>query len=75
MLKVGAISDLVCHPRFPLVVQGTKVCTYVADFQYRDAHGALVVEDVKSVPTMTPTYRLKRKLLHATQGITIREIF
>lgn len=74
MLKVGAISDLVCHPRFPLIVRGVKVCTYVADFKYRDAHGVLVVEDVKSVPTMTPTYRLKRKLLQAIDGITVREI-
>ena len=75
LLKAGQITDLVCHPRFPLVVQGTKVCTYVADFQYCDTDGKLVVEDVKSKPTMTPAYRLKRKLLQITQGITIREVF
>jgi hypothetical protein len=73
--KVGAISELVCHPRFLLLVQGVKICTYVADFQYRDSYGAFVVEDVKSVPTMTAVYRLKRKLLQATKGITIREVF
>lgn len=73
--KAGEISDLVCHPSFPLVVKGTKVSTYVADFSYRNRNGELVVEDVKSKPTMTPTYRLKKRLLQALEGITVREVF
>lgn len=73
--RVGEISDLVCHPRFPLVVKGTKVCTYVADFSYRKRNGELVVEDVKSKPTITPNYRIKKKLLQALEGITVQEVF
>jgi len=33
-----------------------------------------VVEDVKSEPTKTPIYRLKKKLLLACYGIQITEI-
>lgn len=73
--RVGEITDLSVQPKFPLVVNGTKVCTYVADFSYRDKAGRLVVEDVKSKPTMTPAYRLKAKLLLAVEGITVREVF
>jgi len=72
--RVGDITDLKCQPRFPLVVRGTKVCTYVADFSYRNKAGELVVEDVKSKPTMTPAYRIKKKLLLAIEGITITEV-
>ena len=42
----GPISDLVLQPWFPLVVNGELVGTYVADFQYVDGDGQLVVEDV-----------------------------
>jgi hypothetical protein len=69
--KAGEITDLKCQPRFPLVVRGTKICTYVADFSYRNKSGELVVEDVKSKPTMTPAFRLKAKLLQAVEGITV----
>lgn len=72
--RAGEISDLTCHPSFPLVVNGQKVCTYVADFSYRDRAGQLVVEDVKSKPTMTPAYRIKKKLLLALHGVTVREV-
>lgn len=72
--RAGEISDLTCHPRFPLVVRGTKVCTYIADFSYRDKTGALVVEDVKSKPTMTAAFRLKAKLLQAIEGITVQVV-
>lgn len=74
LLRAGEIADLKVQPRFPLVVNGHKVCVYVADFAYRDRAGALVVEDVKSKPTMTPAYRLKKKLLQALEGITVQEV-
>lgn len=72
--RIGEISDLIIQPKFPLVVNGTKICTYVADFSYREKSGRLVVEDVKSKPTMTPAYRIKAKLLLAIEGITVREV-
>lgn len=73
MRKAGLITDLRIHPRYELIVCGMKVCEYEADSDYREA-GKLVVEDVKSAPTKTPVYRLKRKLMKAVHGIDVREI-
>lgn len=68
----GAISDLVMQPRFPLMVNGELIGTYVADFQYVDGDGQLVVEDVKGM--RTPVYKLKKKLVKAVHGIDVMEI-
>lgn len=70
----GEIHDLEYQPGFDLWVNGVKVGTYVADFAYRTKGGLLVVEDVKSKPTMTPVYRLKRKLMLAIHGVTVTEV-
>lgn len=59
--------------RIPLVVNGHKVATYVADFVYRDVGtGQLVVEDFKGFKT--DAYRLKAKLFAACLGFPITEI-
>jgi hypothetical protein len=80
-LKSGLIKRLEIHPRFELVVNGIKVCNFVADFSYFEVFPSdslneviLTVEDVKSRPTMTPVYRLKKKLLRALWGIEVKEI-
>ena len=72
--RAGTICDLELQPRFPLLVNAIKVCTYVADFRYRFAGvvGVPVVEDVKGV--QTPIYRLKKKMLLAQDGIIITEV-
>lgn len=73
--KAGQISDLETQPRFPCVVNGAKVCDYYADFRYRTAAGAVVVEDVKSPATRTnPVYRLKKKLVEALHDVRVTEI-
>lgn len=62
--KIGMIRNLVLQPRFPLMVEGTKICDYVADFSYFEKDSErLVVEDPKGVKT--PVYRIKFKLFHA----------
>ena len=73
LLKVGAITDLVHHPRFKLSVNGIKICTYEADSQYQLTQGNdLVIEDVKGVKTAV--YKLKAKLMLALNKIKIQEI-
>jgi hypothetical protein len=72
--RIGDIHELECQPRFPLVVNGHRVATYVADFRYRQRDGTVVVEDVKSEPTKTPVYRLKAKLVAALHGVVISEV-
>lgn len=67
LMKAKEIIDLKLQPAFPMEINGVKVCTYKADFQYmeRDAKGywQIVVEDVKGM--RTPVYKLKAKLFKA----------
>lgn len=77
----GMITALALQVRYPLTVGDIKVGTYVADFVYRKATKMeftyaydTVVEDVKSPPTMTPLYKLKKKLMFAIHGIKITEV-
>jgi hypothetical protein len=67
----GEISDLKLQPRFPLTINGVKVCTYVGDFLYMHA-GKMVLEDVKG--HSTAVYRLKKALLKAVLGHEITEV-
>jgi hypothetical protein len=61
---MGEIRDLELQPRFPIVINGKKVCTYIADFAYRDGQsGNKHVEDSKGY--RTDLYRLKKKLVEA----------
>ena len=72
--RAGRIRTLRLQPRFPLIVEGMMICTYVADFQYNEKVGEkwnFVVEDVKGI--RTSTYKIKRALLLAKRRIKIRE--
>ena len=72
--NAGLITDLELQPRYPMVVNETKVCTYVADFRYIE-DGRVVVADVKSPATRkNPVYRLKKKLMRALYNIEILEL-
>ncbi len=74
MQKAGEISDLTLQPKFDIVINGVKVCSYVADFSYVE-NGVKIVEDVKSeVTRKLPAYRLKKKLMKAVHSIEVREI-
>lgn len=71
--KLKLISNLTLQPKFPFIINGTKVCSYIADFKYIDNNGVEVVEDVKGY--RTPVYKLKKKLLLALyKGINFKEI-
>lgn len=76
--RAGEIRNLRRQQRYPLVVKGkdgqdVKICTYVCDFQYHDvATGEEVTEDVKG--QRTREYIIKRRLMLACYGITIREV-
>lgn len=63
LMQIGRlITDLQCQPKIPLMVNGTQIGNYIGDFKYRE-NGEWVIEDVKSKATITPTYRLKKKIL------------
>ena len=85
LAQAGRISSIEIHPGFPLIVKelfrdgGPEILHTVgmfhADFKYRDHRlGAWIVEDVKSQPTKTEAYKLRKKIVEAVHGITITEI-
>lgn len=63
----GQITALVLQPSYPLIVNGVKVGKYIADFSYI-RNGKVVVEDVKSNPTKTAVYRLKKRMFEVLYG-------
>lgn len=70
--RAGEISSLRTQPRFPIVINGVKVCTYVADFAYFEGEPTCVVEDVKGFKT--DVYKIKRKLMKACHDIDVVEV-
>ena len=74
--RAGEIANLKLQPRYPLVVNGKRVCTYVGDFSFdeRGSEGVWtpVVEDAKGFRTRE--YITKAKLFEALNGFPIREV-
>jgi len=70
----GEITELRRQVAFPLLCpfedRSVMVCTYIADFTYRDRDGFHVV-DVKGMKT--PMYRLKKRWLQLQDGIVVEE--
>ena len=72
--RAGKIKNLQRQISYKLIVNGVKVCTYVADFTYTDATKdgeQFVMLDAKQF--LTPVYRIKKALMLALYGITIVE--
>lgn len=78
--RAGEISDLRLQVDFTLQEAYTdtdgrrvRAIRYKADFTYRE-RDVFVVEDVKSKPTRTREYIIKRKMLKDRHGIDITEV-
>ena len=62
--RAGKIDWLECQPRYPMEVNGVKVCDYVGDFVYLyNVAKTFVCEDVKGVETAV--FKIKAKLFRA----------
>lgn len=79
-LRAGEIQDLRLQVDFTLQeaftdAEGrrTRATRYRADFTYRERE-RLMVEDVKSRPTRTKEYLIKRKMMKDRLGIDITEV-
>lgn len=73
--RAGKISALERQKEFVLIdksTYGNKI-VYRADFAYKIGN-EIVVEDCKSDATITPVYKLKKRLLAERYGLKIREI-
>lgn len=64
--RAGEIRNLRLQTRHNLIVEGQKICAYVADFDYLDKAGMPVTEDTKGF--LTPEFKLKAKLFRAVMG-------
>lgn len=75
MVAAGEIRDLEPHPRFDMIVNRVRIGRYTGDFSYVEtATGHRIVEDVKSRPTRTEAYGLRKNLMRALFGIHVREV-
>lgn len=72
----GEIRDLEPHPpAYRFEHEGVLVGTYTPDFRYVViATDELVVEDVKSGPTRTKDYKLRKNMMLAFHGIAVVEV-
>lgn len=75
--KNNYIKDLILQPKIPLIVNNKTIGSYIGDFQYYDNQKKkIILEDVKSRITITPLYRLKKKILLTYKPpIEITEVF
>jgi len=70
--STGLIENLILQKRFPILINGVKICTYVADFVYYDVEqDRFIVEDVKGY--RTAEYEIKKGLMLAINQISILE--
>lgn len=72
--RLGEITALERQPRYVFEVNGWRVGSYRPDFAFVTKGGVKVVEDVKSAPTKTEAYRIRRRLMRACYGIEVREV-
>lgn len=74
----GEIRELKFQPRFPLIVEGEKITTYIGDNSYiRNVDNRVVIEDVKPLKFMDSLAKFKIGLfnaLHKKHGLTIKLI-
>lgn len=74
MERAGAIRDLERQIKYDIIVNGEKICKYIADFKYNqveeDGSQVEIVEDAKGVETAE--FKLKKKLMKAVHGIEIK---
>lgn len=74
--RAGLIECLECQPSWDVFLNGSKLCSYSADFSYIDtASGRPVIEDVKSSGTVADAaYRLRKRAAELAHGIKITEV-
>lgn len=64
----GLIKNLRLQVKYPLCINGFKICDYIADFVYSFG-GKEIVEDYKGMADKV--FKLKYKLMYACHGIKV----
>lgn len=82
-LRMGEITDLELQPVFEIYIDTLdrgriSIGKFTPDFRYWEIRSpdnhVLRVVDVKSQPTKTTAYQLRKRLVEAIYGITITEV-
>lgn len=63
LLLAGVIASVKPQVKFPFIINGLRVCTYICDFLVTYPDGTVVIEDTKGFETSE--FKIKRKLLKA----------
>lgn len=63
--KAGEIRNLEVHKKFRLVVDGSLIATMIIDYVWFEGNGRKVVDFKGGTATITPVFRLKKKLFEA----------
>jgi len=66
--SLGIISGLRLQPSYDIIINGTKVCKVILDFEFIE-DGVLTTVDVKGMDT--PISKLKRKLVKAAHNVDV----
>ena len=77
LTRCKKIHGLEIQPRYDIIMNGTRVAFYKADFKYFDVDdNCYKVEDVKGLKkgSAYQLFKLKKKLVEAYYGIEIIEI-
>ena len=73
MERGGLVRDLERQVKYDIVVNGEKICRYIADFRYKlvddDGSTKEVVEDAKGFETAD--FKIKKKLMKAVHQINL----
>lgn len=74
--RAGMITNLRLQVPYILIPKSKygRAIKYIADFVYSDVNGCEIVEDVKSIATKTPLYKLKKRLMQEIYNVTIQEV-
>lgn len=73
--KAGEITLLEMKVRYEFHVNGVFIGWYELDFRITNKDGTIEYIDTKSKATLTPVYRIKKQLMLACHGITLKEVY
>jgi len=70
--SLGHIHGLECQPKYPININGGKLCDVVLDFRYLTKTGQLKIEDFKGKDNAMS--RLKRKAFKLSYGLEVEVV-
>lgn len=73
--RAGEVKLIEREVRYELIVNGVFIAAYMLDFRITYSDGRIEYVDCKSTATKTPLYLMKKQLMLALYGISLKEVF